>query len=302
MKIRSLVLSPLLTALLLTAGCVNHVKNISSVVQETERKVLSSKYNIKITPEPVTDASFSVTVEKLQRTNVVKIERCITKEIYTPYSGWRELYEIPSGLCLLPVSLCTHICFIVTFGMLPYDVPKSINNAAFAGMNPFLNWESDTRVEERLLEADKKTLSEEIVNDRIPVSQTPLIIKAGDFAKRITTDEFGSCSVYFLAVDQQNTFFPLTRKLSFILTDNGKKSRKDIILTREFLGKLLKARARINAYKVAKPSGKLLYNTVIELEKMKFDRLAYSLEEAELQRYKNNKQFQQDFKDAAQYQ
>ena len=73
---------------------------------------------------------------------------------------------------------------------------------------------------------------------------------------------------------------------------------KNIILTRDYLSKLLWARTKINAYKM-NPSGKNLYDTVIYLEKNGFELLAYTLEESDLNRKAKDKKFQQDFKSAS---
>ena len=92
----------------------------------------------------------------------------------------------------------------------------------------------------------------------------------------------------FSASMKKNTFFPEARKLSFAL-ESGKEL-KHVILTRDFLAKLMWARIRINSYKM-KPSGKLLFDTVIFLEKNGFEQLGYMLEESELKQYAETKSF-----------
>ncbi len=282
-----------------TAGCANHIRNLETTNNESEQNVLSSKYNFTLSQDPPRDTTFTVTIEKLEQVDVKNFEIRTIKSYSTPYSFWRELYEVPSGIGLLPVSLGAHVLFLLSIGMFPYDIPHSINDLAFTGMNPCLNWESESRMEEELIRADKKMLNRSLETRKTPVMKTPVLIQAGDFSRTIATDDFGSFTVHFLSNDPTETFFPLARKVSFFLASEPDKSLKHIILTREFLARLLKARSRINAYKV-RPSGRKLMETIIELEKMKFDQLAYALEEAELKKYENNARFQKEFQDAAQ--
>ena len=70
----------------------------------------------------------------------------------------------------------------------------------------------------------------------------------------------------FLALQEKDTFFPSARKVSFLLEADKNKELKRLILTRDYLSKLLWARTKINAYKM-NPSGKNLFDTVIYLEK-----------------------------------
>ncbi len=280
-------------------GCANHIRSTETVSNEVEQKTLETKYNFILSPDPPNDTSFSVSIEKLEHREVKSFEIKTVKSYSTPYSGWRELYEVPGGIGLLPVSLGAHLVFMLSIGMLPYEVPRTINNLAFTGLNPCLNWESESRVEEELLEANKKILTNYLENLRTPVAKTQILVQAGDFSKNFITDEFGGFTVHFLSLSQDETFFPLSRKVSFSLASDPGKVLKDVFLTREFLSRLLRARARINAYN-ANPSGKRLMETVIELEKMKFDQLAYSLEESELKKHAGNEKFLDDFKDASQ--
>jgi len=112
------------------------------------------------------------------------------------------------------------------------------------------------------------------------------------------TDDFGGFDLNFLALQEKDTFFPAARKVSFVLESDGNNELKRLILTRDYLSKLLWARTKINAYKM-NPTGKNLFDTVIYLEKNGFELLAYTLEESELARKANDKKFQADFKSAA---
>lgn len=279
-------------------GCANHLRNIDVASQENERIVLSTKYELNLSPATIKDSSYKVEIQRLESAEIKKYEVRTVKNISTPYQWWREFYEVPAGIGLLPVSLGSHLLFLCSFGILPYDVPKAVNELSFAGMNPALNWENEARKEETLVALDRKMLSYETENVKTPLAKQNVIVKSGDQTKVFTTDDFGEFELNFLALQEKDTFFPAARKISFILSSDEERELKFIILTRDYLSKLLWARTKINAYKM-KTTGKNLFDTVIYLEKNGFEQLAYMLEETELARNAGDKNFQADFKSAA---
>ena len=283
---------------LVLAGCANHLRDTESVSQEDDKKILNVKYDLKLTPETIRDASYHVEIEKQESVEVKKFQVNTVKSIVTPYQGWREFYEVPAGIGLLPVSIGSHLLFICTFGILPYDVPKNITNLSFTGMNPALNWENEERSEENLVSAERKMLSDVTENIRTPLSQQDILVRSEKDSRKYTTDDFGGFDLNFLALNERDTFYPNARKISFVLEGSPEKELKHVILTRDFLSRLSKAKDRINAYR-ANPSGKDLFDTVIYLEKNGFEQLGYSLEESELARTANDSRFQEEFKAAA---
>ena len=287
-----------MSALLLGAGCANHLRDVDIVNQESARKVTNTKYEMKLTPETVKDSSFHVEIQKLESAEVKNFEVRTVRTVATPYQGWREIYEIPAGIGLLPVSLGAHLLFIFTFGILPYDIPKSVNERAFAGMNPFLNWEDNGRVEDTLVSLDRKMLSNTTENVKIPFAKQKIIVRSGNLSRVFTTDDFGGFDLHFLTLQERDSFFPTTRKVSFALASDEKNELKRLILTRDYLSRLRWAKTKMDAYKM-NPSGRTLFDTVIFLEKSGFELLAYTLEESELNRNAGNKTFQNDFKSAS---
>ena len=282
---------------LILASCANHLRDIENASQEEEKKPLSVKYDLKLTPETIRDASYHVEIEKQESVEVKKFQVNTVKAIVTPYQGWREFYEVPAGIGLLPVSIGTHLVFICTFGIMPYEVPRYITNLSFTGMNPALNWENEERTEENLVSAERKLLSDVTENIKTPLAQQQITVRSETGNRKFTTDEFGGFDLNFLAMDEKDMFYPNARKISFVLEGTPERELKHVILTRDFLSRLAKAQARINTYR-QNPSGKDLFDTVIYLETNGFEQLAYSLEESELARTVNDSKFQADFKAA----
>ena len=298
MKRKHLLIAVIGLLPLVLAGCANHLRDMEDVSQEESKKTLNVKYDLKLTPETIRDASYHVEIEKLESVEIKKFQVNTVKSIVTPYQGWRELYEVPAGIGLLPVSIGSHLLFICTFGILPYDVPKNITNLSFTGMNPALNWENEERSEENLISRESKMLSDVTENIRTPLAQEEIDVRSEKESRTYTTDDFGGFELNFLAVNDKDSFFPSGRKITFTLEEDPDMELKRVILTRDFLARLLKAQAKIASYRES-PSGKELFDTVIYLEKNGFEQLAYSLEESELARTKNDSSFQDDFKSAA---
>ena len=165
-------------------------------------------------------------------------------------------------------------------------------------MNPALNWENEERSEENLVSLERKMLSDVTENVKTPLAHQDIAVRSEKQSRKYTTDDFGSFDLNFLAVNSADTFFPEGRKVSFVVEGTPEKELKYIILTRDFLARLVRARSRIDSYR-ANPSGKELFETVIYLEKNGFEQLAYSLEESELARTANDSRFQADFKAAS---
>jgi hypothetical protein len=282
----------------INSGCSNHLRNIDIVTQDNERKIISLKYDLKFTPETIKDSTYHVEINKFESAEVKNFNTRTVRSISTPYKFWRELYEVPCGVLLLPVSIGSHLLCICTLGIFPYDIPYSVTCTTFTGLNPFLNWESDSRNKEELVSLERKLISQKIEHSKTPIAKQNIIVKSGTRTKVYRTDDFGTFELNFLSTDDKISFFPKSRKITFILANNEKTVLKNMILTRDYLSKLIWSRSKINAYKY-KPTGKKLFETVVYLENNGFKALAYQLEENELLRYKNNKFFHKEFNSAA---
>ena len=299
MKITKFIISGVLgSALFFQGGCANHLRTMDTVSQENERKVISTKYELKLSPETIKDSAYHIEIQKLESAEIKKYEVRTVKRIATPFQWWREFYEVPAGFCLLPVSIGSHLLFLFTFGILPYDIPRTVNELSFTGMNPALNWENEARSEDTLVSLDRKMLSHVTENTKMPLAKQNIIVRSGIREKVFTTDDFGGFDLNFLALQEKDTFFPSVRKVTFSLASDKNSELKRLILTRSYLSKLLWARTKINAYKM-NSTGKNLFDTVIFLEKNGFELLAYMLEERELARKAQDRKFQSDFKSAS---
>ncbi|OQA87184.1 MAG: hypothetical protein BWY31_00896 [Lentisphaerae bacterium ADurb.Bin242] len=280
-------------AMLYASGCANFIRNVESTVPEVERKNVSAMYAVRFDPDPPVNTVFPATAELVEKQLVKNYQVKKTEALVTPYSGWRKCYEVPCGLVLFPVSIASHIVSAVTFGVYPFSVSGVINDLAFSGMNPFLNWETESRTALRPISSERVLTDEVTANKVTPLSKVKVRVLSGERSKDFVTDSFGVFKVTLVGISQEDSLFNAARNLEFQVGDNLTPV-KSIILSREFVGKLLRARATIVAYEMA-PSGTKLVHAVKTLEKLNFIQLAYDFEKRELEKYKNDTAFMNDF-------
>ncbi len=279
--------------MLFSSGCANHIRNVESTIPEVERKDISSMYTVRFEPEPPVNTVFPATAELVEKQLVKNYQVKKTEALVTPYSGWRKCYEVPCGLVLFPVSIASHVVSAVTFGVYPFSVSGVINDLAFSGMNPFLNWETESRTTLRPISSERVLTDEVVANKITPLSKVKVRVSSGERSKDFVTDSFGVFKVTLVGISPEDSIFNAARNLDFQVGDNLTPV-KSVILSREFVGKLLRARAVIVAYEMA-PSGKKLVNAVKTIEKLNFIQLAYDFEKRELEKHKNDTAFMNDF-------
>lgn len=284
-------------ALLVFCGCNNYIRNFEESEIKVERSTVAEKNNVRFTPDPPVNSQFLAIAERLEQEAVKKYQIKTTGEVVTPYSGWRKSYEMPCGLALIPVSIVSHIMSALSFGMYPFSVSGTINDLAFTGINPCLNWESESRIEKITTLSESKLIDEYKEDKATPYPKKKVMVKSGDRARAYVTDEFGAFTVVLVGLDPEESIFNAARDVNFWVGDD-KTPSGELLLTREFAGKLLRARALMVEYNLA-PSGRKLVDTVKKLEGLKFNELAYEFEKCELGKRKNDEAFMTDFNNAS---
>ena len=274
-------------------ACRNHIKTVTRTSNETNKKELSNNYKVTLTPPKITEARFAVTVESIKKMRVESFQVIREIEFATPYQGWRESYEFISGACLLPASLGSHLVFVFSFGMLPYRYCQRINELAFTGMNPFMNWESSDRVEKTILKNQRKMIDVKEEVKQEPLSNRKISVQLAKMRYPQKTDKNGSFEVKLLEPSGNSIVNLYTRKMDLLL-DGSDTVLKGIILPRSFLSKINKAQIALTLY-ASNPNGKELDRTLKQLEKLGFVKLAYELESQELKKHKNDNKFMQEF-------
>lgn len=178
-------------------GCANHVKVDTIVEANVVRTKLSHTIDIETnTGSLVTSPVINASVQENKAFKVATYELKTDYDVVTPYQGARELYEFPVGVAALPVAVVVNMTDFLLFGLVPNKFTDSLLDWSFAGVNPFLNIESEERTERTVLKSDKKLLDEKEEHIKKPLFNQEIIVVAGDDDRmKITLDQNGKAEI-----------------------------------------------------------------------------------------------------------
>ena len=110
---------------------------------------------------------------------------------YTPYQPWRELYEVPMGAVAVVAGVGANILNVVLLGSLPETATRGWISYGMAGLNPFMNVESNGRAEQNLASINEVQRDRRMEYTNLPWSERPVQVKAGDQQFELLTDSSG---------------------------------------------------------------------------------------------------------------
>lgn len=276
-------------------GCNNVVRPYDEIVDRIDRTVIGTKHAVVFSPKEPDSFEFTATAANVTKQKIKKYQVFVRGEIVTPYEGWRECYEIPSGLLLVPVSLCSHIISVFTFGVYPFSFSNYVTDLAYSGLNPCLNWESEDRIEKIPAESKDKLVDEAEEDQVSPIPNAVIEVSTGGAVRKFPTDKFGAANIVLVGLDRRSSLFGGDRLFRFAIEGDSAPVREWLI-SRQYANRLLRARAAILRYESA-PSGKALVRAVKALEELKFTGLAYQLERGELKKHGKDAAFIREFND-----
>jgi len=280
-------------------GCQNHIRNEVLKEKKITRSDPKVTYFLNVNQEVIEKPIVKLTLNKESAFKVTESEEQVTKELYTPYRGLYEFYEFPSGLLVLPGAVVVNVVDFALLGLLPNRFTDDLLDLSFTGMNQCLNWESEERVKSITLTSESKEIDkrDEVVkraagNEKVTIE--------GELVKidGVTTDDKGVARIYLH--DRSLKIIDNIEKLRelkvTIRKGQPEETAVDLILDRSLRMRLIRARDLISTYNEDK-KGKDLAKLVLQIEKLKFPRLALNLETEELKAFQENKEFTQQFKD-----
>ncbi len=151
---------------------------------------------------------------------VKKYQVFVQGELVTPYEGWRKAYEMPCGLILAPVSLCSQLLSVFSFGIYPFSFSSGIQDLAFTGLNPCLNWESESRTERRVLSSEDKLIDEFQEDKGTPLPNVAVSVVSGEMSKNYITDKFGIFHLTLVGLNAKDSVFNMAREFDFQVGDD----------------------------------------------------------------------------------
>lgn len=221
------------------SGCANHLKVETHTETEMVRDKISHAVDIGTNAGSlVTTALVNVEVQESQAFTVKTFESKAEYDVVTPYKGVLEIYEVPMGIVLLPIGVVVNVLDFATLGLLPNKITDVLLDWSFAGMNPFLNLESENRTERTLKKADKKMIDKKEEFLKKPLANTELLVSSDGAHMNITLDEFGKAEVSMVRLSALSSNI---EKIALAVEAGDIKAQKDIDVSRQLRSQLQKA-------------------------------------------------------------
>lgn len=232
----------LCVALLLT-GCANHLPQRSENEARTERKLLDHSLRIEV-GEPVLELpQRRVRIFDQKTFEVTDFEVTRRYDRYTPYQPWRELYEIPLGAVAVVAGIGANVLNVVLLGNLPESATRAWISYGFAGLNPFLNTESNGRSQQNLAHLDEQRRDARLEYTSLPWAERPVRVTAGNETHELSTDRNGVLRLNLLDGPFPDQDISQVGRLLLQVRDpeDGTQADAALLVSRNLRGKLLEA-------------------------------------------------------------
>jgi len=228
---------------LLLSGCANQLPQRSENEARTERKLLDHSLRIEV-GEPVLELpQRRVRILDQKTFEVTEFEVTRRYDRYTPYQAWRELYEIPLGAVAVVAGVGANVLNVVMLGSLPESATRGWISYGFAGLNPFVNVESNGRSQQNLASLDERQGDARLEYSSLPWAERPVMVTAAGETHELTTDRNGVLRLNLLDGPFADQDISPVGKLKLQVEDPQDQTRAEAILlvSRNLRAKLLEA-------------------------------------------------------------
>jgi hypothetical protein len=216
------VAGSVLAAMALCAlGCANHVRFLDVQEERLDTVRVDAEYEIEAGDARILSSEIQLAFFQIEHFEDRTEQTTIKYEEYTPYQPARELYEVPTGLVSVPLSIAFNALRVASLFYIPGDMVEGYTNWTYAALNPFMNVESSERVvRERIAVTDVEKFSEHR-RVRIPLVGAPVAARydLGAPAALVTGEE-GVVTFHLLDVVSAS-MGPRPRKLHVYLEKEG---------------------------------------------------------------------------------
>lgn len=229
---------------LFLAGCANHLPQRSEHEERIERKLLSHSLQIDVgQPEVLELPQRRVRVQEQKVFEVTPFEVTRHYDRYTPYQPWRELYEVPLGAVAIVGGVGANVLNVVALGRIPDTATKDWISYGVAGVNPFMNVESNGRSQQNLAGIDEKRQETRTDYSSLPWAERPVMIKAGAQTHELLTDRNGVLRLNLLDSPFADQDIARVGTLLLTVTDeqDATSAEATLLVSRTLRGKLREA-------------------------------------------------------------
>jgi len=229
-------------------GCANHLPQRSEHEERVERKLLDHSLQIEVgEPRVLELPQRRVRIYEQKTFEVTDFEVTRRYDRYTPYQPWRELYEIPLGAVAVVAGIGANVLNVAMLGSLPDTATKDWINYGFAGLNPFMNTQSNGRSQQNLAGIDERQQDKRMEYSSLPWAERPVLVKAGLQTHELSTDRNGVLHLNLLDGPFAEQDVSRVGKLLLSVEDpqDGTRADATLLVSHSLRGKLLEAHALI---------------------------------------------------------
>lgn len=229
-------------------GCANQLPQRSELEERVERKLLDHRLQIDAGTPPLLELpQRRVRVREQKTFEVTPFEVTRRYQRYTPYQPWRELYEIPLGALAVVAGIGANVLNVPLLGSLPESATREWISYGFAGLNPFMNAESNGRAQQNLAALDEQQGETRLEYSSLPWAERPVLVTAGEQTHELTTNRNGVLRLNLLDSPFAEQDLDRVGKLQLRVEDPQDQTRAEATLqiSRALRGRLQEAHALI---------------------------------------------------------
>ncbi|AXO89421.1 hypothetical protein DZC75_15935 [Pseudomonas parafulva] len=282
---------------LFLSGCANPMSQRSEHEERVERKLLEHSLQIDVgEPKVMELPQRRVRVNEQRRFEVTEFEVTRRYDRYTPYQPWREIYEIPLGAVAVVAGIGANVVNVLTFDSLPESVTHDWLSYGLAGLNPFMNVQSNGRAQQNLAGISEVQKDQREEFTRLPWNERLVEVKAGSKTHELTTDKNGVLRLNLLdsPFAEQNLNRVGTLHLAVVDEDSGIRGDASLLVSAGLRSKLVEARELIFDDLEDDDVGQWVHR-VKRLSELGLEEEASELEQSLIELTRNDPELQQEF-------
>ncbi len=269
----------LLSAALL--GCANQMSSVEEQQEIPRHELVKQSYAVEGSAAPISDPQVRIELQSIETYDKSVAYVTLRTEEFTPYAGWRELYEVPVGVVTFPLSLVFKAVDILTFGAIPNDTSNGFLTWSAASLNPFMNTQSPSRVITLVTEevTRETEVSTELV--RTPIANAPLHVRVnGTPSEELMTDEEARLGFHMLDIlPGRIEQTPHKLILTGVPGSEAAELRAEILLDRDLARRLEEASNYLVRFDATRYSIEYLANSIYHFDRLGFEAYAIRLED-----------------------
>ena len=230
------------------SGCANQLGQRNEHEERVERKLLAHRLLIETgAPRQLEQPQRLVRVEEQKTFEVTPFEVTRRYQRYTPYQAWRELYEIPLGALAVVAGVGANLVDLLSFGSVPDNATRGWLDYGFAGLNPFMNAESNGRAQQNLASVDEQRGATREETTSQPWAERPVQLEVGKQHFELNTNRAGMLHLNLLDSPLAELDPMQLDRLRLRVEDPQDRSRAEATLEveRDLRGRLQEARTLV---------------------------------------------------------